>query len=59
MIPRLEHQPYLQQKGELDADGNAVYEKDGMERRHELDPDNEIHEMSAGSVPGGDGGRGL
>ncbi|KAL8977962.1 MAG: hypothetical protein Q9205_006347, partial [Flavoplaca limonia] len=53
VIPRLEHQPYLQQKGELDADGNTVYEKDGMERRHELDPDNEIHEMAAGSVASG------
>ncbi|KAL8873548.1 MAG: hypothetical protein Q9198_007008, partial [Flavoplaca austrocitrina] len=53
VIPRLEHQQYLQQKGELDADGNTVYEKDGMERRHELDPDNEIHEMAAGSVAGG------
>lgn len=37
--------PYLQQKGELDASGNTVSEIDGRERRHELEPDAEIHEM--------------
>ena len=37
--------PYLQQKGELDAIGNTVFEMDGRDRRHELEPDAEIHEM--------------
>lgn len=38
--------PYLQQKGELDASGNTVYEIDGQERQHELEGGTEIHEMA-------------
>ena len=39
-----EHQPYFQQKGELEAEERRKYELEAEERRYELE-DNEINEM--------------
>ncbi|KAL8671476.1 MAG: hypothetical protein Q9168_004026 [Polycauliona sp. 1 TL-2023] len=38
--------PFLQQKPELDANGNVLCEIDGVEARYELEADTEIREMS-------------
>ena len=39
-----EHQPYFQQKGELEAEERREYELEAEERRYELE-ENEINEM--------------
>ena len=44
--PSEEHQPYLQQKGELEAEEKRKYELQAEERRYELE-ENEIFEMPA------------
>ena len=40
-------QPYLQRKGELEAEEKHRYELSNEQRQNELDGDNEIHEMPA------------
>lgn len=50
---RYDDQPYLQQKGELEAEEKRKFELHGEYRRYELDGDNEISEMStAANAPG-------
>ena len=42
-----ENQPYLQQKGELEAEEKRKYELQAEERRYELPEENAIREMSS------------
>ncbi len=44
-------QPYLQQKGELEAEEKRKYEVQAEERRYELADDNQIREMSTTDSP--------
>lgn len=46
-----EGQPYLQQKGELEAEEKRKYELQAEERRYELADDNQTHEMAATDSP--------
>lgn len=39
------NQPYLQRKAELEGEEKWKFELDAVERRHELDGENEIHEV--------------
>ncbi|KAL8896444.1 MAG: hypothetical protein Q9207_007701 [Kuettlingeria erythrocarpa] len=40
-----EDQPYLQQKGELDAEERRRFELDAEQKKYELEGDNDIHEL--------------
>lgn len=46
-----ESHPYLQQKGELEAEEKRKYELPAEERRYELEEDNQIREMSTTDSP--------
>jgi len=46
-----ENRPYLQQKGELEADEKRKYELHAEERRYELADDSQIREMSTTDSP--------
>ncbi len=49
--PSDENRPYLQQKGELEADEKRKYELQAEDRRYELADDNQIREMSTTDSP--------
>ncbi|KAL8635897.1 MAG: hypothetical protein Q9226_009309 [Calogaya cf. arnoldii] len=51
--------PYLQQKGELDAQGNSKFELGAEQRQYELEGETEVYEMPTVANTGEPSGRGL